>query len=102
MCLRFGSGTPIDMLEPDVIVVGGGVGELISQFFDQILNGLPRWSINQRCRQIPLKLARYRADSGIAGGAALCRGIKEEPSVSPESRICANSRPRTIYADPTI
>lgn len=75
-------GSTIDVLEPDVIVVGGGVGELASHFFDRIQSGLPKWSINQRCREIPLKLAHYRADSGIAGGAALCCGSLEMGSAA--------------------
>jgi glucokinase len=66
-------GSMIDILEPEVIVIGGGVGELISNFFDRISNNLPKWSINQRCCEIPLKLAHYQADSGVAGGAAICR-----------------------------
>jgi glucokinase len=65
-------GNVVDVLEPDVMVIGGGVGELISHWFDHILNNLPRWSINQRCAEIPLKLARYSADAGLAGAAALC------------------------------
>ncbi len=65
-------GNTIDLLEPDVIVVGGGVGELISNFFPDISRQLPKWSINQRCCEIPIKLAHYSADAGIAGGAALC------------------------------
>lgn len=65
-------GNVIDFLEPDVIVVGGGVGELMSNWFDHIRELLPKWSINQRCCEIPLVLARYKADAGIAGAAALC------------------------------
>jgi len=65
-------GNVIDLLEPDVIVVGGGVGELMSEWFDFIRGVLPGWSINQRCREIPLLLAKYKEDAGIAGAAALC------------------------------
>jgi glucokinase len=65
-------GNIIDLVDPEVIVVGGGLGELISNFFDRIVEQLPRWSISPKCRDIPMKLARYGADSGIAGGAALC------------------------------
>jgi glucokinase len=65
-------GNTVDLLDPNVIVVGGGLGELISNFFDRIREQLPRWSINEKCRSIPMKLARYGPDSGIAGGAALC------------------------------
>jgi len=65
-------GNIIDLLEPEVLVIGGGLGEVMSNFFDEIANVLPAWCINPRCQEIPLKLAHYRADSGIAGAAALC------------------------------
>jgi glucokinase len=66
-------GNIVDLLEPDVIVVGGGVAELMSSFFDSISKNLPHWSINQRSGEIPLLMARYGADAGIAGAGALCR-----------------------------
>jgi glucokinase len=65
-------GNIVDVLEPDVIVVGGGVAELMSHWFLHIREHLPTWSINQRCLEIPLKLARYSEDAGIVGAAALC------------------------------
>lgn len=65
-------GNIIDLLDPEIIVVGGGLGELMSNFFDQIRSQLPKYSISQKCKTIPMKLARYGPDSGIAGGAALC------------------------------
>ncbi|HET9400986.1 MAG TPA: ROK family protein [Candidatus Acidoferrales bacterium] len=65
-------GNVIDVLEPEIIVIGGGVGELASHWFDRIKQKLPAWSINQRCTEIPIVLARYSADAGIAGAAALC------------------------------
>jgi glucokinase len=66
-------GNIVDLLEPDVIVVGGGVAELMSSFFAGISAGLPHWCLNQRAGEIPLVLARYGADAGIAGAASLCR-----------------------------
>jgi glucokinase len=65
-------GNVIDLLEPDVIVLGGGAGGLISEFFGRIREQLPKWSINQRCTEIPLVTASYGVDAGIAGAAALC------------------------------
>ena len=63
----------IDLLEPDVIVFGGGIATLLSEFFPRIQTELPKWSINSRCCEIPLLLAKYGSDAGIAGAAALCR-----------------------------
>jgi glucokinase len=65
-------GNTVDLLEPDVMVVGGGVAELMSAFFPRILKRIPEWSINPRANEIPLVMARYGADAGIAGAAALC------------------------------
>jgi glucokinase len=65
-------GTIVDILEPDVMVIGGGVAELMSSFFPAMSAGLKEWAINQRAGEIPLVLARYGSDAGIAGAAALC------------------------------
>jgi glucokinase len=66
-------GNLIDLLEPDVIVFGGGVAQLMSEFFRRMQTELPKWSINARCCEIPVLLAKYGSDAGIAGAAALCR-----------------------------
>ncbi len=65
-------GNTIDLLEPDVIIVGGGMGTLVSRWFDHIRRQLPHWTINSRAQEIPLLLASYGPDAGIAGAAALC------------------------------
>ena len=67
-------GNTVDLLEPDVIILGGGVAAMLSPFFDEIRNRLPSCCINSRRQEVPLVQARYGADSGIAGGAALCSG----------------------------
>ena len=54
-------GNIVDLLEPDVMVVGGGVAELMSSFFVSMSADLPRWCENQRAGEIPLVLARYGA-----------------------------------------
>jgi glucokinase len=65
-------GNIVDLLEPEIMVIGGGLGELMSHWFGAMRQGLAEWSINQRASEIPLVLARYIADAGIAGAAALC------------------------------
>jgi glucokinase len=78
-------GNMIDLLEPDVIIFGGGVARLMSDFFPRMQLELPKWCINARCCEIPLLLAKYGSDAGIAGAAALCRqqspvGLMKVPS----------------------
>jgi glucokinase len=65
-------GNIVDLLEPDVMILGGGVATMLSPLFDEIRDRLPTWCVNARCREIRLVPARYGENSGIAGGAALC------------------------------
>jgi len=65
-------GNIVDLLDPDVIVMGGGVAAMLQPFFPEIVKNLPAWCVNPRAGEIPLLIARYGADAGIAGGAALC------------------------------
>jgi len=65
-------GNIIDLLDPDVLVIGGGGAAMLRPFFDAIKSGLPHWCVNPGASEIPLVMAHYGADAGIAGGAALC------------------------------
>jgi glucokinase len=65
-------GNLIDFLEPDVIVVGGGVSTLVARWFGRIRTQIVSWSVNPRCGEIPIFEAKYGPDSGIVGAAALC------------------------------
>jgi glucokinase len=65
-------GNIIDLLEPDVIIIGGGVASMLKPFFGEIRDHLPACCVNSRSQEIPLLPACYGADAGIAGGAALC------------------------------
>jgi len=65
-------GNMIDLLDPDVLVVGGGVANMLKPFYAKIKEDLPEWCVNPNVAAIPLVIAHYGADAGIAGGAALC------------------------------
>ncbi len=71
--LAIWAGNVIDLLEPDVFIFGGGLAELMSEFFGRIREQLPKSCVNQRCAEIPIIIAKYGSDAGIAGAAALCR-----------------------------
>jgi glucokinase len=70
--LSFWFGNIVDLLEPDVMIVGGGVASMLQPFFGEIRDRLSGCCVNQRCQEIPLVSARYGEDAGVAGGAALC------------------------------
>ncbi len=73
MFLTVWLGTIVDLLEPDVMIIGGGAASLLRPFLPSIKEQLPNWCINSKCGEIPLVAAHYGAAAGIAGGAALCR-----------------------------
>jgi glucokinase len=64
-------GNIVDLLEPDVMILGGGAAAMLRPLYGEIRDRLPRWSVNTRCREIPIVPASYGNDAGIAGGAAL-------------------------------
>src|SRR5271170_2590913 len=65
-------GNTVDFLEPDVMIIGGGVAAMLRPFFAGLPERVAAHCVNSRSREIPLLAAHYGADSGIAGGAALC------------------------------
>ncbi|MFZ0039462.1 MAG: ROK family protein [Candidatus Acidiferrales bacterium] len=65
-------GNIIDLIEPEIIVIGGGVAKMLAPFFERIREKLPEWCVNPAPLEIPIVAARYEGDSGIAGAAALC------------------------------
>lgn len=62
----------VDLLDPDVIVIGGGAAVLYQPYFHEMRKRIAKLSVNPHANELPLISARYGADSGIAGGAALC------------------------------
>ena len=73
MFLTVWLGNIVDLLEPDVLIIGGGAGAMLRPFFPEIRERMPSWCVNSHCQEIPLLSAHYGGDAGIAGGAALCR-----------------------------
>jgi glucokinase len=67
-------GNIVDLLEPDVVIIGGGVAAMLSPYFEGMRTQLSKCCLNSRCQEIPIVKARYGADAGIAGGAALSWG----------------------------
>lgn len=65
-------GNIVDLIEPEVMILGGGVSEMLRPHFAEIRARMKQWCVNTRVDQIPLLPAYYGEHSGIAGGAALC------------------------------
>jgi glucokinase len=65
-------GNIVDLLEPEVIILGGGVAEMLRPHFAELQTRMKSRCVNARYAEIPLVAAHYGENSGIAGGAALC------------------------------
>jgi glucokinase len=70
--LAYWLGNIIDLLEPDIIVIGGGVSSMLAPFLNEIRQRWQGACLNPSPLDIPLVLAHYGEDAGIAGAAALC------------------------------
>src|SRR6266436_3563800 len=70
--LAYWLGNVVDLVEPDVIVIGGGVSSMLAPFLDEIRSRWVGACLNPYPQEIPLVLAHYKEDAGIAGAAALC------------------------------
>jgi glucokinase len=70
--LSYWLGNVIDLLEPDVVIVGGGVSLMLRPFFAGLRTKLPGYCENQRADETPIVASHYGEHAGIAGGAALC------------------------------
>jgi glucokinase len=79
MFLTVWLGNIVDLLEPDVIIFGGGAAPILQPFFGEIHDRLPTWCVNLHAQEIPLMTAHYGADAGIAGGAAICSEASPAP-----------------------
>ncbi len=90
--LSFWLGNIVDLLEPDVMIMGGGVSSMLKAFLPEIKDRLPDCCVNQGCREIPLVSARYGEDAGIAGGAALCFANASSPNGTNSSVSLPNQK----------
>lgn len=73
--LAYWLGNIVDLLEPEVIVMGGGVSTMLAPFLEDIRQRWVGRVVNPWPDQVPLVLARYREEAGIAGAAALCESV---------------------------
>lgn len=65
-------GNNIDLLEPGIIIFGGGLALTMLKFLPRIRKQLEVWAINPRRRHIPIAAALYGSESALVGAAALC------------------------------
>ena len=65
-------GSIIHLLEPEIIVIGGGIAHLMMSLLFRFRKELQFWAMNPRWQQVPIVSAFYKSDSALVGAAALC------------------------------
>jgi glucokinase len=61
----------ITLLDPDAIVIGGGVSQIGKPLFDKIRDTIPHYTINRQAKNTPVLPAKLQKDVGIFGSASL-------------------------------
>jgi glucokinase len=70
--LAHGIGTAVSLLNPAVVVIGGGLSEAPqSLFLEPLRQAVPRFCLNEAAVNLRIESARLRYEAGIMGAVAL-------------------------------
>lgn len=64
-------GGVVSLLDPDVIVIGGGMTKIGEPLFAALRQKMPKWTINQFASETPILPARFAENVGIIGAASV-------------------------------
>jgi len=64
-------GSMVSLLDPEIIVIGGGVSNIGKLFFDPIKKTIPKHTINIYAKKTPVVRAGLKQDVGILGAASI-------------------------------
>jgi len=64
-------GSVVSLLDPDIIVIGGGVAKIGEPLFEKLREIVPKRTVNPHAGQLPIVPARFGAEAGIVGAAAV-------------------------------
>jgi glucokinase len=85
--LAYWLGNILDLIEPDVVIIGGGVAPMLAPYLDGIHTRWQGACINPRAQVIPIILSSYGDDAGVIGAAALCSTANSSATkISKEAR----------------
>jgi glucokinase len=78
MALQLGSwlGSIVSLLDPDIIVIGGGVSKIGEPLFEKLRAIVPARTVNPHARELPIVPAFFGSDAGIVGAAAVMMAAK--------------------------
>ncbi len=71
--LARGIGNLVNLLEPDLFVIGGGVIQSSEYFLDELCKKINDYVFSQMKDKVVIKLAQFNQDAGIIGASLLVR-----------------------------
>ena len=78
LALQLGAwlGSVVSLLDPDIVVIGGGVSRIGEPLFERLREIVPGRTINPHAGDLPIVPAKFGSDAGILGAAAVVMGHK--------------------------
>jgi glucokinase len=68
-------GSVVSLLDPDIVVIGGGVSRIIGEpLFERLRAIVPTRTVNPYAAELPIVPAHFGENSGIVGAAAVALG----------------------------
>lgn len=67
-------GSVVSLLDPDIIVIGGGVSKIGEPLFEKLRAIVPGRTVNPYAGELPIVPAKFGAEAGIVGAAAVVMG----------------------------
>ena len=67
-------GGVVSLLDPDIIVIGGGVAGIGEPLFERLRAIVPGRTVNPYAEKLPIVPAKFGAEAGIVGAAAVMMG----------------------------
>ena len=69
-------GSVVSLLDPEIIVIGGGVSKIGEPLFEKLREIVPKRTVNPYAGDLPIVPAKFGAEAGIVGAAAVMMGGK--------------------------
>jgi glucokinase len=76
LAIQLGSwlGSVVSLLDPEIIVIGGGVSRIGEPLFERLRTIVPTRTVNPYARELPIVPAHFGENAGIVGAAAVMMG----------------------------
>ena len=73
IALKIGAwlGSIVSLLDPDIVVIGGGVSKIGAPLFDRLRAIVPHRTINPHATELPIVPAQFGSEAGVLGAASV-------------------------------